>query len=110
MDETNCKPIVEFVGLKPKIYSITISDAVIGDAQPRITTKEVGKGIAWPTLKLIPHENYLTIYRKGKQEILSNKRIGSKLHQVNQAVNYLQFNDRTLINYLYLILLIMLTR
>ena len=87
------------------MYSIKICDAVIGDAQPRVTTKQVGKGIARPTLKRIPHDNYLAIYREGQQEILSNKRIGSKLHQVGLAVNHFQFNDRTLITYAYLILI-----
>ena len=57
-------------------------DAVIGDAQPPLTTKQVGKGIARATLKHIPHDTYLSMFREGQQEILSNKRIGSKLHTI----------------------------
>ena len=81
-DETKGKPIVEFVGFKPKMYFIKVCDSVIGDAQPRLTTKQVGKGIARATLKHIPHDTYLAMFREGQQEILSNKRIGSKLHTI----------------------------
>ena len=66
------------------MYSIKVCDAVIGDAQPRLTTKQVGKGIARATLKHIPHDTYLAMFREGQQEILSNKRIGSKLHTISQ--------------------------
>ena len=62
------------------MYSIKVCDAVLGDAQPRLTTKQVGNGIARATLKHIPHDTYLAMFREGQQEILSNKRIGSKLH------------------------------
>ena len=62
------------------MYSIKLCDAVIGDAQPRLTTKQVGKGIARATLKHIPHDTYLAMFRESQQEIVSNKRIGSKLH------------------------------
>ena len=81
-DETKGKSIVEFVGLKPKMYSIKICDALIGDVQPRLTTKQVGKGIARATLKHIPHDTFLAMFREGQQEILLNKRIGSKLHTI----------------------------
>ena len=64
------------------MYSIKVCDAVIGDAQPRLTTKQVGKGIARATLKHIPHDTYVAMFREGQQEILSNKRIGSKLHTI----------------------------
>ena len=64
------------------MYSIKVCDAVIGDAQPRLKTKQVGKGIARATLKHIPHDIYLAMFREGQQEILSNKRIGSKLHTI----------------------------
>ena len=62
------------------MYSIKVCDAVIGDAQPRLTTKQLGKGIARATLKHIPHDTYLAMFWEGQQKILSNKRIGSKLH------------------------------
>ena len=81
-DETKGKPIVEFVGLEPKMYSIEVCDAVIGDAQPRLTTKQVGKGIARATLKHIPHDTYLAMFRERQKSILSNKRTGNKLHTI----------------------------
>ena len=65
---------------KLKMYFIKVCDAVIGDAQPRLTSKKVGKGIAWATLKYIPHDIYLAMFFEGQQEILSNKRFASKLH------------------------------
>ena len=65
------------------MYSIKVCDAVIGDAQLRLTTKQVGKGIARATLKHIPHDTYLAMFREGQQEILSNKRIGNKLHTID---------------------------
>ena len=64
------------------MYSIKVCDAVIGDAQPRLTTKQVGKSIARATLKLIPYDTYLAMFREGQQEILSNMRIVSKLHTI----------------------------
>ena len=64
------------------MYSIKVCDAVIGDAQPRLTTKQVGKSIARATFKHIPHDTYLAMFREWQQEILSNKRIDSKLHTI----------------------------
>lgn len=89
--------MVLFVWLTRKMYSIRICHAVVCDAQPRITIKNVSKGIARPTLKRIFHDYYLTMYREAEQKIVSNKQIGSKLHQVSLAVNYLQLNNRKLI-------------
>ena len=64
------------------MYSIKLCDAVIGDVKPQLTTKQVGKGIARATLKHIPHDSYLAMFREGQQKILSNKRIGSKLQTI----------------------------
>ena len=64
------------------MYFIKVCDAVIGNAQPRLMTKQLGKGIARATLKHIPHDTYLAMFRKRQQEILSNKRIVSKLHTI----------------------------
>ena len=41
---------------------------------------QMGKGIAKETLKHIPQETYLDIFREKQQEIFLNKQIGSKLH------------------------------
>ena len=64
------------------MYSIKVCDSVTVDAQPRLTTKQVGKGIARATLKHIPHDTYQAMFREGQQKILSNKRIGSKLYTI----------------------------
>ena len=64
------------------MYSIKVCDAVIVDAQPRLTTKQVGNGIARATLKHIQSDTYLANFREGQQERLPNKRIGIKLHTI----------------------------
>ena len=62
------------------MFFIKVCDAVINYAQPRLTTKQVGKGIALATLTHIPPDTYLAMFRERQQEILSNKRINSKLN------------------------------
>ena len=47
--------------------SIKVCDAVIGDAEPRLTTKQGGKGIAQATLRHIPNHTYLAMFRKWQQ-------------------------------------------
>ena len=42
----------------------------------------MGKGIARGTHKHIPNDSYLAMFREGQQEIVSNKRIGSKLYTI----------------------------
>ena len=61
------------------MYFIKVCDVVIGNAQPRLTTNQVVKGIA---IKHILYDTYLSMFIEGQQEILSNKRIGSKLHTI----------------------------
>ena len=77
------------------MYSIKVCDAAIGDVQPRLTSKQGGKGIARATLTHIPHDIYLAMFRMGKQEILSNKRIKSKLH----IIYTIDVQKRTLVPY-----------
>ena len=83
------------------MYSINVCDALIGDVQPRLTTKQVGKGIARAKLKHIPQDTYLAIFRGGKQEILSNKRIGSKLHTIYtmdvQKRGFVPYDDKRIL-------------
>ena len=61
------------------MYNSKSFDVVIGDAQPLITTKQVNKNIARPTLGRILHNEYYVINRKGEQQILSNKQLISIL-------------------------------
>ena len=52
-DETKGNPIIEFVALKPKMYSFKVCECQEfgSNAQPRVWDKQVGKGIARATLK-----------------------------------------------------------
>ena len=86
-DECKGDQVVEFVGLRPKMYSFTIMDAQ--DPDPRlphlpvnIKHKAVAKGISRANIKRFSHEDYLFMFREGVARKVTNRRIGSKLHQV----------------------------
>ena len=87
-DECKCRPIVEFVGLRPKMYSFTVMNAEEYD--PRLPVKPVqlrhkaiAKGGLRTNNKLFTHEKYVTMFREGDARKVTNFSIGSKLHQVN---------------------------
>ena len=93
-DECNGDQIVEFVGLRPKMYSFTVMDA--RDPDPRlpplpvnIKHKSVAKGISRANIKRFTHEDYLTMFREGDSRKVTNRRIGSKLHQVLSLITLL---------------------
>ena len=86
-DECKGHPIVEFVGLRPKMYSFTVMDAEEYD--PRIPVepvqlkhKAVAKGVSMANIKQFTHEDYVAMFREGDAQKVTNRRIGSKLHQV----------------------------
>ena len=86
-DECKGDPVVEFVALRPKMYSFTVMDA--RDPDPRLPPlpvilkhKAVAKGISRANIKRFSHEDYLTMFREGDARNVTNRRIGSKLHQV----------------------------
>ena len=83
-DETKGNPIIEFVALKPKMYSFKVCECQEfgSDAQPRVWDKQVGKGIARATLKKTTHQQYLEMYQEREATKVTNRRIASKLHQV----------------------------
>ena len=85
-DETKGNPIVEFVGLRPKMYSFTVCDAsepIQGVNYPMdVRHKAVAKGVARSQIKRIKHEDYMRMYNNGSLTNVVNRRIGSKLHQV----------------------------
>ena len=81
-DELKGDPIVEFVALKPKMYSFTTCKATLSKDQPRIVEKQVGKGIARAALRRLHHQDYVDMYNEGDATKVVNHRIGSKLHHV----------------------------
>ena len=82
-DETKGNPIVEFVGLRPKMYSFTVCEA--SEPIPEVNNpmdvryKGVEKGVAHLQIKRFKHENYVHIYNGGALTNVVNRRIGSKL-------------------------------
>ena len=74
-DETAGVPIVEFVGLRPKMYSfITTKDMEVGVHR--------AKGISRAASKLLRHQDYLDQLHRPEESYMSNRRIGCKLHNL----------------------------
>ena len=99
-DETKGDPIVEFVGLRPKMYSFTVCEAsepIPGLNYPiDVRHKAVAKGVARSQIRRFNHKEYVRIYNGEALTNVVNRRIGSKLNQVR--LNYFDFNihNRTL--------------
>jgi hypothetical protein len=83
-DETKGNPIIEFVALKPKMYSFKVCECQVpgSTAEPRVWDKQVGKGIARATLKKTTHQQYLEMFQEREATKVTNRRIASKLHKV----------------------------
>ena len=83
-DETKGNPIVEFVDLRPKMYSFTVCDASVpisGVNYPMdVRLKAVAKGVARSQIKRFKHEEYVRMYNGGALTNVVDRRIGSKLH------------------------------
>ena len=75
-DETNGEPIVEFVGLRPKMYSYTVL------TDHGISEKHRAKGIATATSKSLKHEQYIAELNNPRENYLPNRRIAHELHQL----------------------------
>ena len=77
--ETKGTPIVEIVGLRPKMYSYTI----MGEGgQAPLKEKIRIKGISRAAARTLRHQNYLDQLREAKENYLTNRRIGSILHEI----------------------------
>ena len=82
--------IVEFVGLRLKMYSFTICDA--SEPIPKVNysmdvqQKAVAKGVVLSQIKRFKHENYLQMYNGKALKKVVNRRIGSKLNQVRLII------------------------
>ena len=78
-DETAGDPILEFIGLRPKMYSFTtLSDMATGT----VKEKHRAKGIQYAAAKLLTHAQYLDQLNNPTENRLTNRRIGSQLHVV----------------------------
>ena len=85
-NETKGNPIVEFIGLRSKMYSFTVCDAsepIPGVNYPMdVRHKAVAKGVARSQITRFKHEDYVRMYNGGAMTNVVNLRIGSKLIQV----------------------------
>ena len=89
-DETKGDLIVEFVGLRPKMYSFTVCEAsepIPGLNYPmEVRHKPVAKGVARSQIKRFKQEDYVRMYNGGALTNVVNRQIGSKLHQVRLTI------------------------
>ena len=74
-DEANGAQITEFVGLRPKMYSYKLNTDGEGE-------KHRAKGIQYAIAKKLKHADYLEQLHRPKENRQTNRRIGSKLHQL----------------------------
>ena len=74
-DESSGDPIIEFIGLRPKMYSFT----TLNNAQ-RLKEKHRAKGIQYAAAKALTHAQYIDQLEQPTENRLINRRIGSHLH------------------------------
>ena len=95
-DETKGDPIVEFVGLRPKMYTFTECRALKytpkHNDEVEMLYKNVATGISKFQIRRFKHEDYIRMYNGGSLENVFNRRIGSKLHQVRLYICFLHVN------------------
>ena len=80
-DEASGSPIIEFVGLKPKMYSYqTLTDPSLGEAAS--ITKKRANGIQRAAVAKLRHDQYKAQLDHPEEGYVPNRRHGSKLHQI----------------------------
>ena len=77
--ETRGASIREIVGLRPKMYSYTTTDP---NTQAGFKEKIRIKGVSRAAAKTLHHQNYLDQLSEATENYLTNRRIGSNLHQI----------------------------
>ena len=76
-DEANGRPIIEFIALRPKMYSF-----IIFYSYEREEEKHRAKGIRQAVSKDIRHQKYKEQLKRPVENYIPNQPIGSKLHQL----------------------------
>ena len=79
-DEAAGEPVIEFVGLRPKMYSFQMLKNARANAS--VVEKQRCKGIQRAAQKKLKHADYLEQLHRPAENSLVNRRIGSKLHQL----------------------------
>ena len=79
-DEANGDNIVEFVGLKAKMYSYqTLNTGADNNA---LTTKKRAKGLQRAAVAKLRHHEFKAQLDHPEDNFIVNRRFGSKLHQI----------------------------
>ncbi len=81
-DESNGDPILEFIGLRPKMYSYL---TVCG---PNVKEKHRAKGIQMAASRLLTHEDFKKQLDQPVENYVINRRISAKLHRVSKLISY----------------------
>ena len=87
---TKGDPIVELVGLRPKMYSFTVGRSA--EPIPALNLsmdmwhKAVAYGVARSQIKRFKHKDYVRMYNCGTLTNVVNSRIGSKFHKVRLTI------------------------
>ncbi len=85
-DETQGAPILEFVGLRPKMYSYQVLHGT--PANPEVCHKHRAKGICKAASATLRHEDYKAQIENPTENYLVNRRIAIKLHQIYSLEAY----------------------
>ena len=80
-DEANGDPILEFVGLRAKMYSYQTLSHVDGGAES-VVTKKRAKGIQKAAVSKLRHEEFKGQLDHPEENFITNRRFGSKLHEI----------------------------
>ena len=80
-DEVKGQPILEFVGLRPKMYSFLVA-SVNEKGEMDVSCKHRCKGIARAAAELLKHEDYKRQLETPVENYVVNRRLGSDLHQL----------------------------
>ena len=76
-DESSGDPILEFVGLRPKMYSyVTVTDVAAGTTKD----KHRAKGIPYSAARSLRHADYIKQFQTPEENYQSNRRIASDMH------------------------------
>ena len=86
-DETQGDPILEFVGLRPKMYSFKTVQMTNNVAV--FKEKHTAKGISRAAARTLRHEQYKSQLETPLENYVTTRRIGAKLHRIYAIEVYL---------------------
>ena len=87
-DETKGDPVLEFVGLRPKMYSYQTTTLTGG-----INDKHRAKGIQSAASSRLQHQDFLKQLKEPEENRLPNRRIGNHFHHLYTIEVHLIFTN-----------------